>query len=362
MIRRLAVSHFRSYESAEVETAAQMVVLTGENGAGKTNLLEAISLFSPGRGLRRASMEEMGRESASIGFSINLKTDDHMLGTGVEHGSTTRLARLNGENTSISAFAEIIRVIWLTPQMDGLFNNAASERRKFIDRMVLAIDSTHGTRVNALDRLLRGRNKLLEENGERRWLDAIEKELAEVAVSVAAARAETVSRLSLIIDHEPETLFPKAKLSLEGLLEAQVLTTPALDLEENYRKILHDNRYKDKAAGRTLEGAHRSDLVVHHAGNGAAAERCSTGQQKALLIGLILAQAKLISQMAGFAPVILLDETVAHLDPARRSALYEALNALEAQVWMTGADSAVFEELRGKADIFEVRDHKITAV
>jgi DNA replication and repair protein RecF len=360
VIRRLSVSHFRSYKMAEIETSRQMVVLTGNNGAGKTNLIEGISLFSPGRGLRRATIEEMGREGAEVGFSINLKTDDYMLGTGVDLGSPTRLARMNGENCAINVFAEVIRVIWLTPQMDGLFNGASSERRKFLDRIVLAVDSSHGSRVNALEKLLRGRNKLLEENAERRWLEALEKELAEVAVSVAAARAETVSRLSQIIALEAASPFPKARLSLSGLLEEEVLTKPSLDLEEAYRKSLHDNRYRDKAAGRTLEGPHRSDLIVHHRENGSLAERCSTGQQKALLIGLILAQAKLISTMAGFPPVILLDETVAHLDPLRRTSLFHALQALEGQVWMTGADTAVFDELKGLAEIFNVHENAVT--
>jgi DNA replication and repair protein RecF len=373
-LRRLSLTNFRSYHAAQIELAdAGPVVLTGANGAGKTNLIEAISLLAPGRGLRRATLDELAftegdgamggtwAVSAEIEGMLGLAT----LGTGIdapagEDAARTRQCRIDREPvSSAAAFADHLRVVWLTPAMDPLFNGPASERRRFLDRLVLAVDAGHSTRVNALERSLRSRNRLLEERpGDAHWLDAIEHETAEIAVAVAAARAETVARLSAALaaarDEAPE--FPHAELALDGWMEQLLPTHSATEIEDRFRALLKDNRARDAAAGRTLDGPHLSDLKVTHADKGVPAEDSSTGEQKALLIRLVLAHARLIKEMTGFAPVLLLDEVIAHLDPARRAALYDALSGLGAQVWMTGADPAAFGDIVARAQVFEVRN------
>jgi len=247
--------------------------------------------------------------------------------------------------------------VWLTPAMDGLFGGPASERRRFLDRLVLAVDGTHSSRVNALERSLRSRNRLLEQpSPDAHWLDAIEHETAEVAIAVAAARAETVRRLgaALARDRDPASPFPWAGVALEGWVENALMEQPATEVEDRYRTALRDNRARDAAAGRTTDGPHLTDLDVLYGPKGIAAAQASTGEQKALLISLVLAHAKLVAAMTGFAPLLLLDEVIAHLDPARRAALYDALAALSAQVWMTGADPAPFADVAARAQVFAV--------
>jgi DNA replication and repair protein RecF len=293
------------------------------------------------------------------------------LGTGIEPPAAedaliARKCRVDREPvSSAAAFADHLRVIWLVPAMDGLFNGPASERRRFLDRLVLAVDAEHGSRVNALERALRSRNRLLEDaRPDPHWLDAIEHETAELAVAVTALRVETVSRLQAVLaarqDRKaPPSAFPAAELALEGWMEKLVLLHPSVDIEDRYRTVLRDNRARDATAGRTLDGPHLSDLAVVHAGKGIAAAEASTGEQKALLIGLVLAHAGLLTEMSGFAPLLLLDEVVAHLDPSRRVALYAELDELGAQAWMTGADAAAFAEIEAKADVFEVNPGQI---
>ena len=366
-IRRLTLTNFRSYHAATLSLAqAGPVVLTGANGAGKTNLVEAISLLAPGRGLRRATMEEIAfsegdgawAASAEIEGMLGLAT----LGTGIdppagEDSSPARKCRIDREAvSSAAAFADHLRVVWLTPAMDPLFNGPASERRRFLDRLVLAVDAQHSSRVAALERSLRSRNRLLEDGGsDPHWLDAIEHETAEVAVAVAAARAETVTRLSAALSAAQESQFPDAEIALQGWMESLLPAHSATDIEDRYRALLKENRARDAAAGRTLDGPHLSDLAVTHAGKGIPAREASTGEQKALLIRLVLAHAGLIKEMTGLAPLLLLDEVVAPLDPARRAALYDALAGLGAQVWMTGADPAAFGDIVSRAEVFEVR-------
>jgi DNA replication and repair protein RecF len=369
-IRRLTLTNFRSYHAAQVSLErAGPVVLTGANGAGKTNLIEAISLLAPGRGLRRATMEELAFSEGDGAWAVSAEIEGMLglatLGTGIdppvaEDAVPTRRCRIDRESVgSGAAFADHLRVVWLTPAMDPLFNGPASERRRFLDRLVLAVDAQHSSRVAALERSLRSRNRLLEEtHSDPHWLDAVEHETAEVAVAVAAARAETVNRLSgaLIAARSSAPEFPHAEIALEGWMEKLLPTHNALEIEDRYRTLLKDNRARDAAAGRTLDGPHLSDFAVTHAGKGIAACDASTGEQKALLIRLVLAHARLIKEMTGFAPLLLLDEVVAHLDPARRAALYDALAALGAQVWMTGADPAAFGDIVGRAQVFEVRN------
>ncbi len=365
-IVRLNLTQFRSYAALDLAVETPLVALAGENGAGKTNVLEALSLFAPGRGLRRAELAEMARADGDGRFSVAAMIDgeagEHRLGTGLEpsdtDGRSARLCRIDGANAgSPSAFAEHIRLVWLTPDIDGLFRGSAGERRRFLDRLVLAVDSAHGARVNALERALRSRNRVLEEDpGNRAWLDAIEREVAEFGVAVAAARAETVTRLRALIAERRDDAspFPWAGLALEGEIDALVADRAAVDAEDAYRAILADTRSRDRAAGRTLVGPQASDLAVRHGPKAIPADQASTGEQKALLVGLVLSHARLVAAMSGLRPVVLLDEIAAHLDPRRRSALYQSLAELGAQVWMTGADPALFSDMPDGASLFHV--------
>lgn len=375
-IRRLTLSNFRSYHAAQVQLdRAGPVVLTGANGAGKTNLIEAVSLLAPGRGLRRATMEELAFSEGDGAWAISAEIEGMLglatLGTGIdppagEESIPTRKCRIDRESVgSATAFADHLRVVWLTPAMDPLFNGPASERRRFLDRLVLAVDAQHSSRVAALERSLRSRNRLLEDSpGDSHWLDAVEHETAEVAVAVAAGRAETAKRLSAALEasHDTAREFPQAQITLQGWMEQLLPDHSAVEIEDRYRSLLKDNRARDAAAGRTLDGPHLSDLVVSHASKNIAAADASTGEQKALLIRLVLAHASLIKQMTGFAPLLLLDEVIAHLDPSRRAALYDALSLLGAQAWMTGADPAAFGDIVGRAQVFLVRGGTVEQV
>ena len=344
----------------------------GANGVGKTNLIEAISFLTPGRGLRRATLEEVAFTEGDGSWAISAEVEGAMglatLGTGiaapVEEAPPQRICRIDREPvSSVAAFADHLRVIWLTPAMDRLFNEPASERRRFLDRLVLAVDAQHSSRVSALERSLRSRNRLLENpRPDLHWLDAIEHETAELAVAVAALRAETVDRLQGALAARttfPEG-FPVAEVSLQGWMEQALMAQPAVEVEDRYRAQLKDNRARDAQAGRTLDGPHLTDLAVRYADKNVSAADASTGEQKALLIGLVLAHAGLVGEMTGFAPILLLDEVVAHLDPVRRNALYDALARLGSQVWMTGADPAAFADIAPRAQLFEIASGQIT--
>ena len=372
-IQRLTLTNFRSYHAAQILLdRTGPVVLTGANGAGKTNLIEAISLLAPGRGLRRATMEELAFSEGDGAWAVSAEIEGMLglatLGTGIdpsagEESAPIRKCRIDRETVgSAAAFADHLRVVWLTPAMDPLFNGPASERRRFLDRLVLAVDAQHSSRVAALERSLRSRNRLLEgAPSDSHWLDAVEHETAEVAVAVAAARAETVKRLSaaLLVSRRETPGFPQAEIALQGWMEQLLPDHSATEIEDRYRALLKENRARDAAAGRTLDGPHLSDLAISHAGKNIPAAEASTGEQKALLIRLVLAHAGLIKQMTNFAPLLLLDEVVAHLDPSRRAALYDALFSLGAQVWMTGADPTAFGDIIGRAILFVVRNGNV---
>jgi len=372
-VRRLTLTNYRSYHAAQILLGrAGPIVLTGANGAGKTNLIEAISLLAPGRGLRRATMEEIAFAEGDGAWAVSAEIEGMLglatLGTGIdppsgEESAPIRKCRIDRESVgSAAAFADHLRVVWLTPAMDPLFNGPASERRRFLDRLVLAIDAQHSSRVAALERSLRSRNRLLERaSSDSHWLDAVEHETAEVAVAVAAARADAVNRLAAALDASrgEAAEFPQARIALQGWMEQLLPDHSAVAIEDRYRALLKENRARDAAAGRTLDGPHLSDLAVSHAGKDILAADASTGEQKALLIRLVLAHAGLIKQMTGFAPLLLLDEVVAHLDPKRRSALYDALSSLGAQVWMTGADPAAFGDILGRANLFVVHSGSV---
>jgi DNA replication and repair protein RecF len=367
MILKLTLTNFRNYHSASFEAGAKTIALVGPNGAGKTNLIEAISFLAPGRGLRRATLDEVAFSEGDGSWAVSAEIEGTLglatLGTGIERpqdegASLSRKFRIDREPaSSAAALADHLRVIWLVPAMDSLFVGAPAERRRFLDRLVLAVDAEHGIRVNALERSLRSRNRLLEgPRPDTHWLDAVEHETAELAVAVAGLRVETVRRLEAVLDTRKQAAFPPVEIALDGWMEKLIPAHPASEIEERYRAVLRDNRSRDAAAGRTLDGPHATDLAVTYAHKGIAAADASTGEQKALLIGLILAHARLIAEMTLFAPVLLLDEVVAHLDPARRAALQAELGELNTQVWMTSADPALFAEVGDDALFVDVAD------
>ncbi len=371
-IRRLSLTHFRNYRAASFQTRGDMVVLVGPNGAGKTNCLEAISFLSPGRGLRRARLEDVADNQGDGSWAVSAEVEGALglatLGTGIDPAGgdaavSGRRCRIDREPVaSAAAFGDHLRLVWLTPAMDGLFLGPASERRRFFDRLVLAIDSEHSSRVSALERSLRSRNRLLEvRNYDDNWCAAIERETAELAVAVAATRGQTAAKLSAMLrDRGGKSSFPSAEIMLDGWMENALMSESATAVEDRYREILRDGRARDAIAGRTLDGPHLTDLQVVYAPKNAPARDASTGEQKALLIGLVLAHASLVAEMTGITPLLLLDEVVAHLDPARRVALFDELSKLGAQVWMSGADPLAFDALGALGEIFEVQSGEIS--
>ncbi len=366
LVRRLTLGDFRSYAALDIRVGARLVALTGENGAGKTNVLEALSMFSPGRGLRRAELSECARRDGAGAFAVSVEVEADGVVTQLGHGLTPDSERLfRIERAPVSSardFADHVRVLWLTPAMDGLFAGPAGERRRFLDRLALGVDADHGARANKLDRALRNRNKLLEDGGvDRRWLDAAEHEIATLGVAVAAARRETVARLAVLIEagRDDASPFPSALIAIDGEVEQRLSQAPALAVEDWFRAELAQTRRRDAGAGRTLTGPQTSDLLVRHGPKNEAARDCSTGEQKALLMGLTLAHARLVAVMSGLAPLVLLDEVAAHFDVKRREALYDELETLGGQIWMTGADPSLFDALAGRADVLRVAPGKV---
>jgi DNA replication and repair protein RecF len=365
-IRRLSLTHFRNYRAASLQTRGDMVVLVGPNGAGKTNCIEAVSFLSPGRGLRRATLDDVADNQGDGSWAVSAEVEGALglatLGTGIdppagENAASSRRCRIDREPVgSAAAFGDHLRMVWLTPSMDGLFTGAASERRRFFDRLVLAIDSEHSARISALERALRSRNRLLEvRNFDDHWCDAIERETAELAVAVAATRGQTLARLAAMLrERGARSAFPSAEIALDGWMENALMNEPATTIEDRYREILRQGRARDAAAGRTLDGPHLTDLRVIYAPKNMPARDASTGEQKALLIGLVLAHANLVAEMTGIVPLLLLDEVVAHLDPVRRKALFAELAMLGSQIWMTGADPAAFADIGAQGEIFDV--------
>lgn len=366
-VSRLVLTEFRNYSSLSLDLEPGAVVFTGENGAGKTNLLEALSFLTPGRGLRRANYGEVAREGSDGGFAVHAKVIGPMgectIGTGTAgaagDGEAGRRIRINGAPAkSAEALLEWLRVTWITPSMDGLFTGPAGDRRRFLDRLVLAIDPSHGQRALDYEKAMRGRNRLLAENSrDSVWFDAIETQMVETGTAIAAARAELVGLLTSMIARLPEgSPFPKAAVALSGSLEEAVGHRAAVDIEEGFRNRLAEGRDHDRAAGRTLDGPHRSDLLIRHLPKDMPAEQCSTGEQKALLVGLILSHARLCGEISGLVPILLLDEIAAHLDAGRRAALFSILEELGCQVFMTGTEAALFTALQGRAQFLAV-DH-----
>lgn len=345
-ISRLALTDFRNYASALIEPGPGFVLLTGDNGAGKTNVLEAVSLLAPGRGLRGAALSEMARSDGLGGFAVAARLGETDVGTGtLSTASERRQVRINGAPASVNSLSEWLAILWLTPAMDRLFTGPAGDRRRFLDRLVLALEPGHAHHAARYEAAMRARNKLLADpdRADPDWLSALEAQMAEHGAEVSAARARTVADLTDALDDVPDDNFPQAGLALEGWREAHLA-------EE-----LRASRSRDAAAGRTTEGPHRQDLAVTHRAKDQPAARCSTGEQKALLLGLVLAHAELVAVRRSEPPILLLDEVAAHLDPARREALFTRLEH-RGQVWMTGTEPALFDAIGSAASRLHV-DH-----
>ncbi|HEY8247309.1 MAG TPA: DNA replication/repair protein RecF [Hyphomicrobium sp.] len=369
-VERLTLSNFRNYTHAALQAGPEPQVLIGANGAGKTNLLEAVSLLAPGQGMRRAAYPDLARGTGDGGWAVAAHTHTHMgpvdIGTGLiaseDSERTGRLVRINGEPAAGSgALADYVEVVWVTPAMDGLFTGPGAERRRFLDRLILCFDPGYRTGAGRFERAMQQRNRLLADGvRDTARFEGLELLMAETATAIAAARAEAVAGLAAIMAErtarDPTSPFPAAGLALEGGLEADLERMPAVEVEDSYAQRLREGRERDRAAGRTLDGPHRSDLLVAHAPKAMPARLCSTGEQKALLIGLVLAHAELVARRREGAPILLLDEVTAHLDAERRAALFEEILRLGAQAWMTGTDAQAFSWLAGKARFWRVED------
>ena len=369
-LSRLRLSDFRSWQVLDASFDASLICIAGENGAGKTNLLEAISLLAPGRGLRGARMAEFGRQQAGAGlpwavagrFETRLGAMDIGTGSDPEGHSERRVYRLDGQAVRSQAMlAERVAAVWITPQMDRLFQEGASGRRRFLDRLVWALEPGHAREVAAHDSAMAERNRLLGEGrADPSWLAGLEDAMARHAVAVAAARRALMLRLNAeLVAGRATGAFPAARLEIACPILGALAETPAVAVEDALRQGLAADRRRDAAAGGAARGAHKADLSLIHMPKSISAEFCSTGEQKALLVSVVLAHATLIAEARGFAPLLLLDEVAAHLDPVRREALFAALAGLPAQVFMTGTDLEVFAPLAGLGRLFSAGDGKL---
>lgn len=345
MLSRLILTDFRNHAELVLAPAPGFVILTGENGAGKTNVLEGVSLLSPGRGLRRAALSAMQRQDGPGGFGIAatlaLPDGDVEIATGtLASAPERRQLRIQGAAATANTLAEWLTVLWLTPAMDRLFVEPAGERRRFLDRLTLALVPAHAQHAARYEAAMRARTRLLtaEEPADPQWLSALEAQMAQHGAAIDAARRETVAALGERLADQPEGPFARAALLLEGWLGTA----------DTLLADLRTGRARDAAAGRALAGPHRADLAVTHLGKGQAAALASTGEQKALLLGIVLAHAELVASRTGHAPILLLDEVAAHLDPVRRAALFDRLSG-HGQVWMTGTEPALFAAIGADA-------------
>ncbi len=369
-VSRLRLADFRSYDRVELAPDGRLVVLTGANGAGKTNLLEALSMLAPGRGLRGARLSDLDRRAAgdddpapwAVAARIEAPLGRIELGTGraPEPGRERRVVRIDGKPAgSQQALAEALAVVWLTPEMNRLFTDSPASRRRFLDRLVVGFDPAHATRVSAFDRARTERARLLRAGRiDSAWLGALEQSMAEKSIAIAAARLDVVSSLNAALV-ESDDAFPRPYLRVTGWPEELLETMPALAAEETLSAALGAGRARDAEQGGAV-GAHRSDLVVSYAATGMLADQCSTGEQKALLIAILLAYARCLGRHRGAMPVLLLDEIGAHLDAARLAALFDALSKLGCQAWLTGTDRADFMALDGCARFYSLTDSTLT--
>ncbi len=372
-VHKLVLTDFRSYAHAEIRTDSRPVVLTGANGAGKTNILEALSYLAPGRGLRSVKLSDVARMGGmgnwAVAATLDVADGPVNVGTGIvggnvdsdEPGTERRTVRIDGETMgSPAALAEIVRMVWLTPQMDRLFLEAPSGRRRFLDRLAAAFHVGHSRELSAYERAMRERNRLLQDGKfDPSWLGALEAQMAEHGTAVAAGRLDTVSQLATALEMS-DGAFPSARLSLNGGLEVALMQRPAIEVEDEFKQKLSRLRRLDAQAGRATSGPHKTDMEAVHAARDMPAALCSTGEQKALLIGITLASARMIASQTGCVPILLLDEVVAHLDSERRAALFDEICASGAQAWLTGTDYSLFEALGHRASFFKVANSAIT--
>lgn len=369
-IERLQLANFRNYETLTIAIGAEPQVLVGANGSGKTNLIEAISLLVPGNGARGAHFRDIARAKGDGSWTISTRTHSYIgpvdLGTRftpprASDERPSRIVRIDGDTKSgAGILAEYLDIVWLTPAMDGLFTGAASDRRQFLDRLIASFDPGYRSVINTFERAMTSRNRLLADGiSDNAQIEGFEINMAEAGIAMAASRAATVRSLEAIIAarhaRAPQSPFPWAKLELEGAIDKSLAEHAAVDVEDQYRLVLRRARERDRAAGRTLDGPHRSDLVVHHGPKEMPAKLSSSGEQKSLLLGLVLAHAEMIREhKGGVAPILLLDEVTAHLDEARRAGLFDEIGELGAQAWMTGTDRQAFEALSGGAHFWAV--------
>ena len=377
-VRRLNLTDFRCYAFARLETDARPVVLTGPNGAGKTNILEAVSYLIPGRGLRGVKLAEVGRIGGgnsgeargwTVAARLNFDDNEMSIGTGLEKEEVEgkrerRVIKIDGDVVKNQTdLGRHVSALWLTPQMDRLFQEGAAGRRRFVDRLIYGLDPEHASPVSAYEHSLRSRNRVLRDSAaggqlDETWLSSIEESMARHGVAVTLRRVDAVNRLNLTSRAE-EGPFPGAALTMSGGIEEMVVGRPALEAEDRMRQILADSRASDRASGNTSFGPHKSDFEVVHTPTGMAAANCSTGEQKALLIRTVLAAAGLQARERGQMPLLLLDEIGAHLDAERREALFNIICAMGAQAWMSGTDDMIFETLGDRGQFFRVKNAKI---
>ncbi|HMP44105.1 MAG TPA: DNA replication/repair protein RecF [Sphingopyxis sp.] len=366
-LARLSLTDFRNHAAAELVAGPGLVALHGDNGAGKTNILEAISLLAPGRGLRRAALADMVRDGATGGFAVfaEVTAGDDLppvaLGTGIEPAQPgRRIVRINGAPAAATALGDWLAVLWLTPAMDRLFVETAGNRRRFLDRLVLALDPRHAQHGNRYEAALRARGKLLADlaGADRQWLTSLEAQLAEHGAAIDAGRQRALAALSAELAGQPDAPFARPLLTLvdaDGAARAAPWTAEAL------RTLFAERRRIDAAAGRATAGPHRDDLSAVHATSGRGAARCSTGEQKAMLLSLVLAHSDCVARLRGSRPLLLLDEVAAHLDPSRRAALYERLAGQGGQAWLTGTEAALFADMPGPVTRFRIAGGRIGA-
>jgi DNA replication and repair protein RecF len=369
-VERLRLTDFRNYAALTLDAGPGPIVLTGPNGAGKTNLMEAVSLLTAGQGLRRAAYAELtriGAQTWAVAGTIRTPSGPVTIGTGIESreagARSGRVVRIDGQTRSGSGIlTSEIDIFWLTPAMDGLFTGPAGERRRFLDRLIPAFDPGYRSRLGQFERAMQQRNRLLADDvREDARFAGLERIMAETGVAIAATRAVAVAELAATIaarrEAAPQSPFPWADLAIAGALELDLAHSAAVDVEDGYAAGLRRSRERDRAAGRTLEGPHRADLVVGHGPKAMPAAVCSTGEQKALLVGLVLAHADHVRRHRdGRAPILLLDEIAAHLDSQRRGALFDEVVALSGQTWMTGTDPEGFSALAGRAQFLHVEE------
>lgn len=377
-VERLSLTNFRNYEALTLGLGPEPVVLAGANGSGKTNILEAVSLLAPGQGLRQAPFPDLARNGGDGGWTVAARVHTSFgaldIGTGLIASQSNsdragRIVRIDGEAKSGSgALADYVEMVWVTPATDGLFTGPGTERRRFLDRLILCFDTAHRTRAGKFERAMAQRNRLLADGiTSGAQLDGLEIVMAEMGIALAAARAEAVAALAAVTtrrrERNPESPFPWSSIALEGTIDRDLAQQAAVDVEDGYVAELRDTRLRDRGAGRTLSGPHRTDLIVSHGPKTMTARLCSTGEQKALLLGLVLAHAELVAERRnGVAPMLLLDEIAAHLDEARRAALFAELLRLGTQAWMTGTDPEAFSSLAGSAQFWTVEAGRATPV